>query len=214
MTEWPVELRGVTESVVTTEGPNGQWNVAALGLHAQSDDEGDGESDSGRDTGQPTGDTDGAEQARVRARTWGRTRTWRNFRERGEGYVQFTRDPVDFVEAALAVREADDPILDSADAWVRVDVTQTDDGESGGTQWVDWRLDPREAAVERRAVPTTNRGHAAVVEATVAASRLDVESYDTDRLRERLDYFEDVAVRCGGPRERAAIERVADLVEW
>ncbi len=197
MAEWPVELRGVTESVVTTEGPNGLWNVAALGLHAPD-----------------SGDADTGESgSSVRARTWGRTRTWRNFRERGEGYVQFTRDPVDFVEAALGVREEDDPVLDGVDAWVRVDVTRTDAGESGGTQWVDWRLDPHEAATERRVVPTTNRGHAAVVEATVAASRLDVEDYDTGRLRGRLDYFEDVALRCGGPRERAAIERVADLVD-
>jgi hypothetical protein len=190
VSEWPVELRGVTESVVTTEGPNGLWNVAALGLHGEE--------------GQST---------RVRARTWGRTRTWRNFGERGEGYVQFTRDPVDFVEAALAVREEDDPILDGVDAWVRVGVTRIADGESGGTQWVDWRLEAREAATERRVVPTTNRGRAAVVEATVAASRLDVEGYDTDRLRSRLDYFEGVALRCGGPRERAAVERVADLVD-
>jgi hypothetical protein len=195
--EWPVELRGVTESVVTTEGPNGQWNVAALGLHAP---------DSGN------ADSEGAGSF-VRARTWGRTRTWRNFRARGEGYVQFTRDPVDFVEAALAVREEDDPLLDGLDAWVRVDVTRTDDGESGGTEWVDWRLDPREAAVERRVVPTTNRGRAAVVEATVAASRLDVESYDTEVLRDRLAYFGEVAQRCGGPRERAAIERLGELVE-
>jgi len=197
--EWPVALRGVTESVVTSEGPNGRWNVAALGLHLSDD-------------GNPRADSGGA-AARVRARTWGRTRTWRNFRERGEGYVQFTRDPVDFVEAALAVREVDDPLLDGIDAWARVDVTRTDAGEAGGTPWVDWRLEPRESAVEGRVVPTTNRGHAAVVEATVAASRLDVESYDADRLRERLDYFEDVAIRCGGPREREAIERLWDLVE-
>lgn len=204
VTEWPTELRGVTESVVTTEGPNGRWNVAALGLHAESDGDGDG----------GNGTSDGAEQPTgVRARTWGRTRTWRNFRERGEGYVQFTRDPLDFVEAALAVREEDDPVLAGVDAWVRVEVTQVDAGESGGTEWVDWGLEAREAAVKRRVVPTTNRGHAAVVEATVAASRLDVESYDTDRLRARLEYFEDVALRCGGPRERAAIQRVADLVD-
>jgi len=52
--EWPVDLAGVTESVVTTLGPNDQWNLAALGLHA------------------PDGD------GPVTATTWGRTRTWRN----------------------------------------------------------------------------------------------------------------------------------------
>jgi len=57
---WPVALRGVTESIVTTLGPNDRWNVAALGLHAPDD---------------PSDP--------VTARTYGRTRTWRNFTERG-----------------------------------------------------------------------------------------------------------------------------------
>jgi hypothetical protein len=196
---WPVELRGVTESVVTTRGPNGRWNVAALGLHA----------DDGRDEpGAVDGDTP------VRARTWGRTRTRRNFTERGGGYVQFTRDPVTFTEAALAVREEDEPVLDSADAWVRVGVERVGEGSEGDTEWVDWHLHPEEAAVERETVPTTNRGHGAVVEATVAASRLDVDAYDTDELRDRLEYFAAVIERCGGPREREALTRMRELVEW
>ena len=195
--DWPVELRGVTESVVTTLGPNDRWNVAALGLHV------DGEGNAIADGDRP-----------VRARTWGHTRTRRNFTERGDGYVQFTRDPVDFTEAALAVREEPEPVLDSADAWVRVTVERAEEGEAGGTSWVDWQLHPEEAAVERETVPTTNRGHGAVIEATVAASRLDVDAYDTAELRDRLDYFADVVERCGGPRERAALARLRELVEW
>jgi hypothetical protein len=99
---WPdaVELGGVTESVVTTLGPNGLWNVAALGLQA----------------GEP-----------VTARTWGRTRTWRNFTERGAGVVQFTRDPRDFVDAACSIREEETPVIGSADAWVRVEVERLED---------------------------------------------------------------------------------------
>ncbi|QIO23323.1 DUF447 domain-containing protein [Haloarcula sp. JP-L23] len=191
-TDWPAELAGVTESVVTTLGPNDRWNVAALGLTA------------------PDGD------GPVTATTWGRTRTWRNFRERGEGYVQFTRDPVDFAEAALAVREEADPVLERADAWVRVGVERLADGEEGGTQWVEWALRPVESGVERRVVPTTNRGHAAVVEATVAASRLDVPTYDRETLLDRLAYFESVVETAGSEREREAFERVRDLVdaEW
>ncbi|GGN90469.1 MULTISPECIES: DUF447 domain-containing protein [Haloarcula] len=191
-TDWPAELAGVTESVVTTLGPNDRWNVAALGLTA------------------PDGD------GPVTATTWGRTRTWRNFRERGEGYVQFTRDPVDFAEAALSVREEADPVLERADAWVRVGVERLADGEEGGTQWVEWALRPVESGVERRVVPTTNRGHAAVVEATVAASRLDVPTYDRETLLDRLAYFESVVETAGSEREREAFERVRDLVdaEW
>jgi hypothetical protein len=192
--EWPVDLSGVTESVVTTYGPNDRWNAAALGLLAGGDN----------------GDSVGS----VTARTWGNTRTRQNFHEHGEGYVQFTSDPVDFVEAACSIREEETPILDSSDAWVRVSVEQIDSGEDGGTQWELWRLSPIESSVERRVVPTINRGYYAIIEATVAASRLDVSAYDTVELRERIAYFESVVERCGGERERTAWRRFEELVEW
>ena len=183
---WPVDLQGVTEAVVTTRGPNDRWNLAALGLFA----------------GDP-----------VTARTWGRTRTRRNVEARGGGYVQFTRDPVDYVDAACSVRELAEPVLESVDAWARVAATARESGSEDGTEWVEWGLDPVETAVERRVVPTTDRGHAAIVEATVAASRLDVDAYDTDDLLDRLSYLEGVAERCGGPREREAFSRLVELVD-
>ncbi|CCQ32801.1 hypothetical protein HLRTI_000779 [Halorhabdus tiamatea SARL4B] len=183
---WPVELRGITESVVTTLGPDGSYNVAALGLSA----------------GDP-----------VTATTWGQTRTRRNFEREGEGYVQFTRDPVDFVEAALTVWEADEPILPTADAWAKVAVEHREADTEDGTEWVEWTLEPIESAVERETVPTTNRGYAAVIEATVAASRLDVPAYDDDRLAARLAYFAAVIERCGGEREQVAWERLETTVD-
>jgi len=189
VTDWPAALRGVTETVVTTLGPNDRWNAAALGVHA------------------PRSDADGGSPAT--ATTWGRTRTRGNFERRGEGYVQFTTDPVLFVRAALSVHETDDPVLNAADAWTRVTVERVDAGESDGTEWVEWALTPVEARVRRESVPTTNRGYYAVVGATVAASRLDVPAYDEETLRERLDYFADVVERCGGDREREAMALVA-----
>jgi hypothetical protein len=182
-TGWPVELTGVTESVVTTLGPNDRWNVAALGLVA----------------GDP-----------VTARSWGRTRTWRNFETEGGGYAQFVSDPVVFVDAACSIHEVDEPILPSADAWVRVDVAVIDRGTEHGTRWTEWALTPADSSVERETVPTINRGYYAVIEATVAASRLDVSGYDTETLRERIAYFESVAERCGGPRERNAFDRLRE----
>ena len=193
-TEWPVSLRGVTESIVATLGPNDRYNFAPLGLHAP--DETVTESD----------------ESGVTARTWGRTRTWRNFTDRGQGVVQFTHDPVLFVDAALDIHEQDEPVHEAADAWVRVSVEEQDAGAEGETQWVDWSLIPVESEIRREVVPTFNRGYGAVVEATVAASRLDVESYDSEVLRERIEYFGEVAERCGGPREREAFERVRELL--
>lgn len=187
MSDWPVELRGVTESVVATLGPNGRWNLAALGLRA----------------GDP-----------VTATTWGDTRTRRNFEREGGGVVQFTSDPRDFVDAALTVREEPSPVLDSADARVEVAAEQVERGESGGTRWERWELTPEATAVLRESVPTVNRGFAAVVEATVAASRLDVDAYDAVTLLDRLSYFADVVERCGGPREREAFARIDETTGW
>ena len=194
---WPVDLRGVTESVVTTLGPNERWNVAALGLEVGQEQRQDGE----------------ATQPMVTARTWGRTRTRRNFETRGEGYVQFTPDPVDFVEAAMGIREEDDPVLDSASAWARVEVLRAEEGVTDGTAWVGWRLTPVESVVREESVPTINRGYNALVEATVVASRLDVEGYDREVLEGLLDYLLDVVRRCGGEREQAALERFDALLE-
>ena len=195
-TEWPVDLTGVTETVVTTLGPNELWNVAALGVHA------------------PSGAGDGGGYPTAWARTWGRTRTWRNFRERGEGVIQFTVDPVAFAEAALTVREESEPVIDAADAWVRVAVERVDGGERGGTQWVDWRLSPQETRVLQEGVRSLDRATAAVVEATVAASRLDVPTYDTETLVDRLAYFDDVVATAGGERARAAFDVVDEATDW
>lgn len=218
MTGWPVELRGVTESVVTTLGPNERYNVAALGIHAPSrdgrattDTPDDGTQETSSDI--PDGTQETSSDSGARARTWGRTRTRRNFEARGEGYVQFLRDPVLFVDAALDIREVEEPVIDSADAWVRVRVERIGAGRDGGTEWVDWRLTPVESETRRQVVPTFNRGYAAVVEATVASSRLAVDAYDTEKLRERIAYFDQVARRCGGPEERAAFDRLYDVVD-
>lgn len=196
---WPVELRGVTETLVVTPGPNDRYNVAALGVHAPGADEsGDRETESRR---KPWG------------RTWGHTRTRRNFEKRNVGYIQFTRDPVVFVDAALSIHEVDDPILDSADAWVEVRPQRKDSGRRGGTEWVDWALNAVDSEIRRETVPTFSRGYAAVVEATVAASRLDVDAYDSARLVERIRYFESVVNRCGGHAEDQALERLYEHVD-
>ncbi|MFB6131833.1 MAG: DUF447 domain-containing protein [Halanaeroarchaeum sp.] len=187
MTEWPRALEGTTETVVTTLGPNDRWNAAALGISA----------------GAP-----------VTARTWGQTRTRRNFRREGEGYVQFVTDPELFVTAALGIHETTDPILEAAHAWVRVTVTRRTTGTTGGTEWATWALEPVETSVVDRQVPALDRGLAAVVEATVAASRLTVPAYDRNTLESRLAHLASVVASCGGPAEQRAIRAVAAQSSW
>ena len=188
---WPVRLRGVTESIVSTLGPNDRWNVAALGLHAPDDE----------------GET-------VTARTYGRTRTRGNFERRGGGVVQFTVDPRTFVEAALAIEERSEAILPEADAWVEIEATRVGIDHEGDTEIATWELDPIESAVIAERVPTINRGFGAVIEATVAASRLDVAAYDEGELLARLGRLAGTVDRCGGPREREAFARIDELTRW
>ncbi|MFB6267321.1 MAG: DUF447 domain-containing protein [Halodesulfurarchaeum sp.] len=187
MTAWPVPVQGIIETVVTTPQQDGDWAVAALGLH---------------------------EGTPVTARTWGNTRTRRNFEREGSGVVHLIRDPVLFVGAALGEMESTDAVLPDADAWVRVRATELERGVRDGTTWISWELLPQDATVERESVPVTNRGYNAVIEATVAASRLDVPAYDESVLRERLAYFDEVARRCGGPAVTRAMDRLVTLSEW
>jgi hypothetical protein len=177
----------VTETVVATLGPNDRWNQAALGVHAPES------------PGEP-----------ATARTFGDTRTRRNFHRRGGGDVQFVDDPVDFADAALSIRETDNPLLDGCTAWARVEVEQTGSEDDAGTTVEHWSLTPVDSGVEREAPFAPNRGFYAVVEATVAVSRLDVDAYDADELRARLRYFESVVDAAGGERERTAMARVRE----
>jgi len=186
---WPVALRGVTESIVTTLGPNDRWNVAALG---------------------PTRRTIRATRHRADVRA--HPNVAELHRARG-GVVQFTSDPRTFVDAALTVREVDDPVLPTADAWVEVTVEEVASETEGDTTIRTWALDPVEHAVVRERVPTINRGFSAVIDATVAASRLDVPGFDTAELLDRLRY----RGRCRAvrrPAEREAFARIDEATGW
>ncbi|UWG48522.1 Uncharacterized protein HSRCO_2253 [Halanaeroarchaeum sp. HSR-CO] len=187
MTDWPVDFDGIAETVTLTPDPDDRWNVAALGVRA----------------GDP-----------ATARTWGETITRQNFERTGTGVVTFVEDPVLFVEAALTERKAEGRDIDGVAAWVEVSVDERERGTSGGTTWVDWALAPIDGEVVRRSVPVTNRGFNAVVEMTVAASRLGVPVYDAETLRTRLAYFEEVVATCGGEREEQALEKLRDVADW
>ncbi|MCL9816212.1 DUF447 domain-containing protein [Natronocalculus amylovorans] len=190
---WPVPLRGVTESIVATYGPNDRWNMAALGLHAPI-----------------------APDEPVTATTWGNTRTKRNFHRQNSGVIQFTDDPREFVAAAATIYEQPEPVLDASHAWVAVEATPIDQGTDGGTEWIKWELQPdvEGATVRSTVVPTINRGFGAVIDATVAASRLDVPAFETAVLLDRLEYFAETVEKCGGPTEKEAFDHLTEVSEW
>ncbi len=184
---WPVTLRGVTETVIATPNADGSWNQAAFGVHA----------------GEPPW-----------GRTWGETTTHQNLGRDKTGVLQFPTDPVAVVTAALDAYVTDGPVLTTAAAWVTVEASTRKRGTDGGTAWTEWALTPAAHGVRKRAVPTLRRARTAVIEAAVAASRLDVEAYDRDRLETVLERTATLVERTGTERERAAIDRIAALTDW
>ena len=180
---WPVTWRGVVETLGSTFGPNGRWNIAPLGLR----------------WGEP-----------VTATTWGRTRTRRNLDRTASCVIQFPTDPVVFVDAALSIVERDEPVVADAAAWVRVDAEAIETGTEHDTEWKRWELTPVETEVIAPTVPTLSRATGAVVEASVAASRFDVTGYDDRHGYEIIAWAGTVVDRAGGPRERLAYERLVD----
>jgi hypothetical protein len=216
--DWPLPVDGVTEAVVATPTPADDWAIAALGLHpgdpvtartwgatrtrrnldrlverAASADGGDRDRMPAPDTFAPGPRTaDGADPGAV---------------------VQFLTDPVAFVRASLGRWTAAEPVVDAATAWVAVGVERVAMGTEDGTEWVDWALHPGPSVVLERGVPVLRRGTAAVVEATVAASRLGVPGEPDEVLRARLDQHAAVVRRTGSGRDRVAMERLAELVD-
>lgn len=184
---WPVAFNGVTETIVATPNDDGGWNQAAFGVHA----------------GDPPW-----------GRSWGETTTHRNLTRAGTGVMQFPTDPIAVVEAALGTYVTDGPVLTTAAAWVSVEATVRDRGTEDGTTWTEWVLTPGNHGIRERTVPTLRRARTAVIEAAVAASRLDVDAYDHGRLKAVLNRAAATVDRTGTERERAAVDRIATLTDW
>ncbi len=181
-----IDLLGarITETVATTHDEDGVPNAAPMGVLKIDDG--------------------------VYARLWEGSTTLENVRSTNEVVVNFTRDPVVYVETALGEtkrRFVKDGRLRDADGWVRCDAERVPDEEERD-EVTRWRLAERERHVEERVLPTHSRGFASVIEATVHATRLEFKP----ELRELVEHHLDVARKCGGKREREAVELVEELV--
>jgi hypothetical protein len=171
----------ITETVATTRDEEGMPNAAPMGVLK--------------------------EEGETYARLWEGSTTLENVRATERVVVNFTRDPLVYVETALgddAERFVADGRLRDADGWVRCDAERVPNPE-GRDEVTRWRLVERERNVAKRALPTHSRGFASVIEATVHATRLSFKP----ELCELIEHHLEVARKCGGKREREA----ANLVE-
>lgn len=170
----------ITETVATTRDMDGVPNAAPMGVLKEDDG--------------------------VYARLWEGSTTLENVRSNESVVVNFTRDPVVYVETALGDdggRFVVDGRLQDADGWVRCEAELVEEEER--EEVTRWRLFERERNVVERVLFTHSRGFASVIEATVHATRLEFKP----ELRERVEHHLEVARKCGGEREKKA----ADLIE-
>ncbi|RLI81934.1 MAG: DUF447 domain-containing protein [Archaeoglobales archaeon] len=118
--------------------------------------------------------------------------------KRGILYVNVVRDAVIFTISAFDdldegwFESLNPPILKGSLAWCKFKATLRDD-------LVDLEL--LDGEVVRRDLRTVNRGFNAIIEALVHATRLSMNP----RLIERVKYYSSIVERCGGRKEKEAL---------
>jgi hypothetical protein len=96
--------------------------------------------------------------------------------------------------------------LAGAEAWVAF--TATVERKTNGTLMV--RLTQEKEIIEEVAVHPVNRGFNSIIDATVHATRYRV-NHDA-KLRQLIDYHEEIVRKCGGKKEIEALEMLMGYV--
>jgi uncharacterized protein len=181
------EQTPLIETVVTTTGPDGAVNCAAMGVRWGEEE--------------------------LVFWPFEATRTLRNLRGHGEAVVHLTDDVLLFVEAALghprpAMHPAtviDGSVIGDANAWREVIVTEiartTDD-----TPRSEVRARVVASGTGARQPLGLCRARHAAVEASILASRL--KWLGAEHVRAELERLQELVDKTAGPRERAAMDYV------
>lgn len=178
-------LDGINEVIATTE-KNGVINAAPLGIIR------DGES--------------------LYIKLFLGTHTYDNVLENGWFVANITHDSWIFAETALedltqdyfACRDGI-PILKNTEAWALFKC------KPFPLDIVIAKVEPVKGEVLRKDFRAFNRGANLVVEAAVAATRY--LALRTDSYYEEIMKIKRIVERCGGPRERDAMERLMDRID-
>jgi len=181
------EQAPLIEAVVTTTGPDGVVNCAAMGVRWGEEE--------------------------LVFWPFDATRTLRNLRAHGEAVVHLTDDVLLFVQSALGhprptMRPASavvGSVIEDANAWREVVVTEITPSADGLS-----RSEVRTRVVAsgtgaRQPLGLCRARHAAV-EASILASRL--KWLGAEHVRSELDRLQELVDKTAGPRERAAMDYV------
>jgi hypothetical protein len=178
-------LNGINEVIATTEA-GGRINAAPMGIIR------DGEN--------------------LYVRLFLGTHTYENVLNGGWFVANITHDAWLFAETALEdlspeyfTRRDDLPVLRDAEAWglFKCDAFATD--------IIIAKLELVKGEVIRRDFRAVNRGANLVIEAAVAATRY--LALRTDSYFEELMKTQRIINRCGGPREREAMDRLMERID-
>jgi len=173
--------------VVTTTGPDGVVNCAAMGVHWGEEE--------------------------LVFWPFDETRTLRNLRGHGEAVVHLTDDVLLFVEAALghprpAMHPAtviDGSVIGDANAWREVIVTEIT-ATADDTPRSEVRARVVASGTGARQPLGLCRARHAAVEASILASRL--KWLGAEHVRAELTRLQELVDKTAGPRERAAMDYV------
>ena len=133
--------------------------------------------------------------------------TRKNLEKRGEIWFNIVRDPVVFAICSFDdlnssyFQTLDPPIIKGSLSWCRMNAKL-----SGPIV----KLELLEGEVLRREIIAVNRGFNAIIEALVHSTRF-VE-LQNESLREKIRYYLNLAMRCGGEREKEAVRIIAERV--
>jgi len=172
--------------IFTTISPDGIPNAAPIGLHMK----------------------DGRFFARIY-----NSKTLENILSNKAAASNIVDDPFLFVESALSDTNPDNfdliggfPVLKNALGWIIFNC-KIRMGETISVV----ELTPVDAQIKHRQIHPINRGFNAVIEATVEATRY-VVMHDKKSL-DRIEYYDTIVHKCGGPREKDAMKLLFDLIE-
>jgi hypothetical protein len=177
-------LDGINEVIATTED-KGRINAAPVGIVKDGDS--------------------------LYVRLFSGTHTYDNFLASGWFVANITHDVWLFAETALEdlapdyfMRRDGLPVLKGAEAWGLFK------GEPFALDIIIAKVELAEGEVLRKDFRACNRGASLVIEAAVAATRY--LALCTDSYYEELIRLQKIINRCGGPREREAMDRLMDRV--
>ncbi|MCX6669503.1 MAG: DUF447 family protein [Methanothrix sp.] len=177
-------LDGINEVIATTED-KGRINAAPVGIVKDGDS--------------------------LHVRLFSGTHTYDNFLASGWFVANITHDAWLFAETALEdlapdyfMRRDGLPVLKGAEAWGLFK------GEPFALDIIIAKVELAEGEVMRKDFRACNRGASLVIEAAVAATRY--LALCTDSYYEELIRLQRIINRCGGPREREAMDRLMDRV--